>query len=209
VSEDYISRHRYCTACGTEAGAAFSFCGACGKSLLKPTARSNATASGPSATSDMEQHTREYQKQQRRAKWQQRREARSPLWRALCWLFFGGIALVALGTLVGAGTSQEGLRWNVALGICWVGYSSWFLIFCILTVVFFRSLGHQATIAIKPIPSPAEISVLLEQEWGRPATVEEVAAVHQMLSSRRNEAAGTAGLGLGALYLMNKQAHGK
>ena len=63
--------------------------------------------------------------------------------------------------------------------------------------------------AITPIPTPAEIFWQLEHEWGRPPTVVEVAAVHQMLSSRRNEAAVTAGVGLGALYLTHKHTHGR
>jgi hypothetical protein len=60
------------------------------------------------------------------------------------------------------------------------------------------------TVASTPIPSPAEISWQLGQEWGRPATLEEVAAVHQMLTSRRNEAAVTAGLTFGGIYLLSK-----
>ena len=67
----------------------------------------------------------------------------------------------------------------------------------------------ELTVATTPIPSPSEIALQLEQEWGRPATLHEVAAVHQMLNSRRNEAMLNAGIGLGALYLIHHDLHGK
>jgi hypothetical protein len=67
----------------------------------------------------------------------------------------------------------------------------------------------ELTVATTPIPSAGEIAWQLEQEWGRAATLLEVAAVHQMLNSRRNEAMLNAGIGLGALYLINHNLHGK
>ncbi|HZM56216.1 MAG TPA: hypothetical protein VFC03_14440 [Acidimicrobiales bacterium] len=51
---------------------------------------------------------------------------------------------------------------------------------------------------------PAEIAALLEDKWGRPPTIIEVAAVHQMPTSRRNEALAATGLRLGALYLVDR-----
>jgi hypothetical protein len=62
--------------------------------------------------------------------------------------------------------------------------------------------------AITPIPSPVEIELQLRRE-GYDPTLQDVAAVHQMLSSRRNEAAVAAGLTLGAAYLMHRNLQGK
>ena len=62
-------------------------------------------------------------------------------------------------------------------------------------------------VASTPVPSPAEIALLLEAEWRRPPTIVEVAAVHQMLTSRRNEALFVTGLSLGALYLADRRLH--
>jgi hypothetical protein len=69
-------------------------------------------------------------------------------------------------------------------------------------------LGDNVATASRPIPSPAEISWQLQQEWGRPATLEEVAVVHQMLTSEKNQALLTAGVGFGALYLAERNLHG-
>ena len=60
-----------------------------------------------------------------------------------------------------------------------------------------------------PILSPAEVARQLAIDRGRPATVLEVAAVHQMLVDRKNQALLNAGLGLGALYLIHRDAGGK
>jgi len=48
-----------------------------------------------------------------------------------------------------------------------------------------RDLGA----AVTPVPTPPEIAVQLEAEWGRAPYFVEVAAVHQMLTSRCTEAA--------------------
>ena len=63
--------------------------------------------------------------------------------------------------------------------------------------------------AMKRIPSPTEISWQLQQEWGRPATVQEVAAVQQILINEKNQAMISAGITLGAVYLMNRNLHHK
>jgi hypothetical protein len=54
---------------------------------------------------------------------------------------------------------------------------------------------------------PAEIAALLEDKWGRPPTIVEAAAVHQMPTSRRSEALAATGLSLGALYLADRSLH--
>ena len=55
-------RFRFCPNCGAEAVIGFSFCGACGKSLLKRPTPSNAITSGSSTTSALEQHSKEWRK---------------------------------------------------------------------------------------------------------------------------------------------------
>jgi hypothetical protein len=118
------------------------------------------------------------------------------------WTFFGGV-LVAIGAVIssgpnggqsttGAGFFLAGLAavmgyWAVVLGLRWG-----------------RAISAEMKVASTPVPSPGEIEAVLEDEWGRPPTIVEVAAVHQMLTSRRNEALLATGLSLGALYLMNR-----
>lgn len=66
-----------------------------------------------------------------------------------------------------------------------------------------QSFGRLA----QPIPTPQHIAWQLQQEWGRPPTVEEVAAVHGMLLSRRHEDLLNVGIGLGAVYLVDRNLH--
>ena len=74
-------------------------------------------------------------------------------------------------------------------------------------VAWWRAVSAEMKVASTPVPSPAEIALLLEAEWRRPPTIVEVAAVHQMLTSRRNEALFVTGLSLGALYLADRRLH--
>jgi len=68
-------------------------------------------------------------------------------------------------------------------------------------------IGLELQVASTLVPSPAEISSHLQAEWGRAPTLQEVAAVHQMLTSRRNEALINSGIALGALYLIDHRRH--
>lgn len=72
------------------------------------------------------------------------------------------------------------------------------------TYLYLRALAQNMHQAMRPIPSPPEIAWALQCEWGRSPTVEEVAAVHQMLQSEKNQALLGTGIGLGALYLMTR-----
>ena len=83
------------------------------------------------------------------------------------------------------------------------------VLWCWVIHKFVSGIFDELTVATTPIPSPGEIAWQLQQEWGRPATLQEVAAVHQMLNNRRNEATVNAGIGLGALYLIHHNLHGK
>ena len=84
-----------------------------------------------------------------------------------------------------------------------------FLLMVYVMVAFFVNFNRSLTVAFRPVPSPAQIAYQLELEWGRPATVQEVAAVQQMLLNGRNEALLGVGISLGALYLINHNLHGK
>lgn len=60
-----------------------------------------------------------------------------------------------------------------------------------------------------PVPSPQHIAWELQREWNRPPTMEEVAAVQQILINEKNQALLNTGMTLGALYLMNRNVHHK
>lgn len=63
-------------------------------------------------------------------------------------------------------------------------------------------IGNSIKQASTPIPSPQEIAWSLQNEWGRPPTIQEVQAVHQMLYDEHNAALINSGIGLGAVYLL-------
>jgi hypothetical protein len=61
--------------------------------------------------------------------------------------------------------------------------------------------------SVQPLPTPAQIDVSLQQEWGREPKVQEVAAVQQLLVNEKDEGMINAGIGLGALYLLTEKVH--
>jgi hypothetical protein len=79
-----------------------------------------------------------------------------------------------------------------------------------LLVYAFR-LGWDSMAALRqasePIPDPLYIAQELRAEWGREPTVLEVQAVHEMLTSRRNEAAVRGAVGFGAIFLLHDAAN--
>lgn len=60
--------------------------------------------------------------------------------------------------------------------------------------------------ATTPLPSPHEIYEELTAYYGRPATIEEVAAAQSIYAHNRNEAAAQAALGVGAFLLLHDAA---
>ena len=70
-----------------------------------------------------------------------------------------------------------------------------------------RNFSANMTAAMKLMPSPTEISWQMQGECGHPPTVQEAAAVHQMLTSDDNQALLNTGITLGAVYLMDKNLH--
>jgi hypothetical protein len=74
-----------------------------------------------------------------------------------------------------------------------------------------RLLGRRLNSALYDLgfveEVPAEIAALPENTWGRPPKIFEVAGLHKMLTSRRNEALLATGLSLCALYLADRSLH--
>lgn len=62
----------------------------------------------------------------------------------------------------------------------------------------------EAQVACQGVPTPQYIAQELRKEWGRDPSMQEVAAVHTMLANRHNQALVNTGIGLGAMYLMNR-----
>jgi len=123
------------------------------------------------------------------------------------WWTITGVVAIGIGGATSGNDNSGGSTLSAAFiffGMAWI----MFFWAAVWAVKFGSALGEEVRVASTPIPSPAQISAQLEAEWGRPATIEEVAAVHQILTSRKNEALLSAGIGLGALYLMDRNIHG-
>jgi uncharacterized membrane protein len=77
-----------------------------------------------------------------------------------------------------------------AFGRFWLGVVILAVYWCAALINWITD-RHQVVFraASVRIPEPQEIADTLAASWGRPPTVEEVAAVHTMLVQRRNEAA--------------------
>ena len=126
---------------------------------------------------------------------------------AICWLAVCAFLFVTAGELNAHGHRHAGSTLGV-VGGCILA-APLLILMCWAIHKAVSGIFDELTVATTPIPSPGEIAWQLEQEWGRPPTLPEVAAVHQMLNSRRNEAMLNAGIGLGALYLIHHDLHGK
>ncbi len=130
------------------------------------------------------------------------------LWRRLIGLWVALVLLVGLVALVilpfSKHTAQDvgGVDLAIVIGTIFA------LAFCIGGVIGWRAMGELQQ-AAQPVPSPAEISWRLGQEWGRPATLQEVFYVQQMLAHERNEKLLRAGATVGAIYSANQGAQGK
>lgn len=86
-------------------------------------------------------------------------------------------------------------------------FGLWFLLWCVkLGLQVGGEVGQAINTLDRPILSPNEIELALWREWGRQPSVQEVAAVEQMLHNERNQALVTAGMGAGALYLLLHKA---
>lgn len=120
------------------------------------------------------------------------------------WLIVLGLCVVGLlivpgVTVVGYGLFALGFGAFCVSVIPWILYKGWQI---------GGQLGLSIRTAATPLPDPRQIAVQLQEEWGRPPTVEEVAAVQQLLTSQRNQALVQSGIGIGALYLFEHNLHG-
>lgn len=123
-------------------------------------------------------------------------------WLPVCVVCFVIGAVVAVSAHQSPDQSQLPVQFIVGSLIAVVPIGIWLLVQVWRT--FSSDLGRELRVASQNVPSPAEISVQLESEWGRPPSVEEVTAVQQMLHNRRNEALVNSGVTLGALYFMQR-----
>lgn len=90
-------------------------------------------------------------------------------------------------------------------------YTGLAFVFVPLTFIFLRGawrfgrmFNNEVNIAMAGVPDPRQIAISLEEELDRPPTYEEVNAVHEILTRRRNEAAATVAVGFGAAYLIGR-----
>ena len=106
-------------------------------------------------------------------------------------------------SLVGNQDNGGGMGWTYA-GLAFS------FIAALIPCCCFAHRAAQATIAAAtPMPTPPEIELALWKEWGRQPTVEEVAAVHQMLLTQKHHdilmAAAYVGVGItGARAIQGK-----
>lgn len=134
--------------------------------------------------------------------------------RCCIWTAIGVVPLVIAVVLVknnpafnntgpGANSPANIARCNDAVELALIG-----LVFVLWPWIdwFLDSVIGSVRAATAPIPSPAEIHQTLSNYYGRPATIEEVAAAQSIYVHQRNEAAAQAALGIGALFMLNDAA---
>jgi hypothetical protein len=66
--------------------------------------------------------------------------------------------------------------------------------------------NQQLTVAATPVMSPQEINQRFINDQGREPTIEEVAAIQQMLRNEHNDALVRSGIGIGALLFIGRSA---
>jgi hypothetical protein len=91
----------------------------------------------------------------------------------------------------------------------YVGMSGMFLCMGAPFYWYLREGSRAIDRAFKPVPSPQEIHLHFVQTQGREPTVQEVAAIHQMLTSQHNEDLLGAAAMVGGAYLGARAASGK
>lgn len=85
-----------------------------------------------------------------------------------------------------------------ALALYWVTFIMW--------LIFGREMDAAYQTLSTTVMSPIQIQQQLTMELGRPAQLNEVAAVHQMLTTEHNQQMISAGLTLGGLLMLANAA---
>ena len=91
----------------------------------------------------------------------------------------------------------------------WVGMAGTFLSVGAPFYCYLREGSRAIDRAFQPIPSPQEIRLQFIQAQGREPTVQEVAALHQMLTSQHNQDLVGAGIMVGGAVLGARALNGK
>lgn len=227
ADEEIPQLHRFCPSCGTAAIPGGVFCGECGDKLSKgpvgvysqqieittppvavPVVRSTQREDLSNAPSTLMRRPTIFSDLAAlvglglsRNRWRRRAVL---FWRwELITLICFSIALIIRanarlewGT---AGTITDTIVTIFAI-LCFAPPFIWFFV----AIFRFGWRSMETTIhAAQPMPSPDEIAYRLQIEWGRPPTLQEVAAVQQLLVNQRNQNLVNAGMALGALYLLH------
>lgn len=114
----------------------------------------------------------------------------------ICGVILISTSVAAHGDPLGGNGSNPNAAW-------WAGAILFFYWAFALGNWAYNKVEPTLDAAITPVPSPNEIYHQLLSEGYQPS-VQDVAAIHQMLTAERNNAAANLGLGLGALYLANR-----
>jgi hypothetical protein len=91
----------------------------------------------------------------------------------------------------------------------WAGMAGTFL--CVGAPIswYVRQASRAIDVALQPVPSPEQIRLQFIQTLGREPTVQEVAALHQMLTSRHSYDLLNAGIMVGGAVLGTRSLNGK
>ena len=111
--------------------------------------------------------------------------------------------IVALAAFSVPDPSGAGTFWT------WVGMAGCALCVGAPTYLYFRQTSRAIDVAMESVPSPQEIRLKFIQTQGREPTVQEVAALHQMLTSQHNQDLLNAGILVGGAVLGARALNGK
>lgn len=123
--------------------------------------------------------------------------------------YFVGSLIAVIVLCIPQAWGHDEMGTQPASAALWIGGIALLILAAIIMVWWVRivcrgfdTLVGEVKVATTPVPDPQAIAVALENEWGRPPSVNEVCAVHQMLQSGRNQALVNSVIGLGAAYLI-------
>jgi hypothetical protein len=91
----------------------------------------------------------------------------------------------------------------------WLGMAGMVLFVGAPFILYLRFGGRVIDMAMQPVPSPQQIRLQFIETQGREPTVQEIAALHQMLTSQHNQDMLNAGIVVGGAVLGNRAIQGK